>query len=105
VVFARGFAHIGILKTLLAHGLRLEVITGTSIGALIGGCCAAGQLKAAEEWALAPIGPHAFAEAVNVPSRLRRRTIRQFPRYHGVEQLLVMLIVILLAEEPVWVQT
>jgi NTE family protein len=49
---ARGFAHIGILKTLLAHGLLPEVITGTSIGALIGGCYAAGQLKAAEEWAL-----------------------------------------------------
>lgn len=49
---ARGFAHIGILKTLLVHGLLPNVITGTSIGALIGGCCAAGQLKAAEEWAL-----------------------------------------------------
>jgi NTE family protein len=49
---ARGFAHIGILKTLLAHGLRPDVITGTSIGALIGGCCAVGRLEAAEEWAL-----------------------------------------------------
>jgi NTE family protein len=49
---ARGFAHIGILKTLLAHGLRPHVITGTSIGALIGGLCAAGQLAVVEEWAL-----------------------------------------------------
>jgi NTE family protein len=49
---ARGFAHIGILKTLLAHGLRPDVITGTSIGALIGGFCAVGQLEAVEELAL-----------------------------------------------------
>ncbi len=49
---ARGFAHIGILKTLLSHGLQPDVITGTSIGALIGGFCAAGLLEAAEEWAL-----------------------------------------------------
>ncbi len=41
---ARGFAHIGILKTLAAHGLKPNVIAGTSIGALIGGCCAAGHL-------------------------------------------------------------
>jgi NTE family protein len=49
---ARGFAHIGILKTLLAHGLKLDVITGTSIGAIVGGFCAAGHLDAIAEWSL-----------------------------------------------------
>ena len=49
---ARGFAHIGVLRTLLANGLRPEIVAGTSMGAVIGGCYAAGQLEVAAEWAL-----------------------------------------------------
>jgi NTE family protein len=48
---ARGFAHIGVLRTLLAKGYMPDIITGTSIGAVIGGCYAAGRLDAIEEWA------------------------------------------------------
>src|SRR5262245_29374051 len=48
---ARGFAHIGVLRTLIANGLKPEIVTGTSMGAVIGGCYAAGQLEAAAEWA------------------------------------------------------
>src|SRR5262249_3358156 len=48
---ARGFAHIGILRTLMRYGLKFDVITGTSIGAIAGGCYAAGRLDAFEEWA------------------------------------------------------
>ena len=48
---ARGFAHIGVLRTLLAHGIEPDVIVGTSIGAVVGGCYAAGQLDVIEEWA------------------------------------------------------
>jgi NTE family protein len=48
---ARGFAHIGVIKTLLAKGYAPDIITGTSIGAVIGGCHAAGKLDAIEEWA------------------------------------------------------
>ncbi len=48
---ARGFAHIGILRTLLAHGIVPNVVVGTSIGAVVGGSYAAGQLDALEEWA------------------------------------------------------
>ena len=48
---ARGFAHIGVLKTLLAKGYVPDIITGTSIGAVIGGCYAAGKLDAIEAWA------------------------------------------------------
>jgi NTE family protein len=48
---ARGFAHIGVLRTLLAKGITFDVIAGTSIGAVVGGCHAAGHLDAAEEWA------------------------------------------------------
>ena len=48
---ARGFAHIGVIKTLIAKGLVPEVIAGTSIGAVVGGCYAAGHLDALEGWA------------------------------------------------------
>ena len=48
---ARGFAHIGILRTLLAHGIVPNVVVGTSIGAVVGGAYAAGQLDTLEEWA------------------------------------------------------
>jgi len=48
---ARGFAHIGILKTLLAHGIVPNVVVGTSIGAVVGGAYAAGHLDTLEQWA------------------------------------------------------
>jgi NTE family protein len=48
---ARGFAHIGILKTLIAHGIVPNVVVGTSIGSVVGGAYAAGHLDTLEEWA------------------------------------------------------
>jgi NTE family protein len=48
---ARGFAHIGIVRTLLAHGIVPNVVVGTSIGAVVGGAYAAGQLDRLEQWA------------------------------------------------------
>jgi NTE family protein len=48
---ARGFAHIGVLRTLLAQNIVPDVIVGTSIGAVVGGCYASGQLDTLEEWA------------------------------------------------------
>ncbi|HTB01461.1 MAG TPA: patatin-like phospholipase family protein [Bradyrhizobium sp.] len=48
---ARGFAHIGIVRTLLAHGIVPNVVVGTSIGAVVGGAYAAGQLDTLEAWA------------------------------------------------------
>ncbi|UPK32863.1 patatin-like phospholipase family protein [Bradyrhizobium sp. 186] len=47
---ARGFAHIGILRTLLANGIVPDVVVGTSIGAVVGGAYAAGQLDTLEDW-------------------------------------------------------
>jgi NTE family protein len=47
---ARGFAHIGVIRTLLAKGLVPDIITGTSIGAVVGGCYAAGKLDDVEAW-------------------------------------------------------
>lgn len=47
---ARGFAHIGILRVLIENGIVPDVIAGTSIGAVVGGCYAAGKLDELEEW-------------------------------------------------------
>src|SRR5262249_21224042 len=48
---ARGFAHIGIMRTLLTHGIVPHIVVGTSIGAVVGGAFAAGHLDKLEEWA------------------------------------------------------
>jgi len=48
---ARGFAHIGIVRTLMAHGIVPNVVVGTSIGAVVGGAYAAGHLDTLEAWA------------------------------------------------------
>jgi NTE family protein len=48
---ARGFAHIGVIRCLLEHGIEPDIIVGTSIGAIIGGCYACGRLDLIEQWA------------------------------------------------------
>jgi NTE family protein len=48
---ARGFAHIGVIHALKAAGIVPDIIVGTSIGAVVGGCSATGQLDPLEEWA------------------------------------------------------
>ena len=48
---ARGFAHIGVLKTLEKYGIRPTVVTGTSIGAVVGAAYLAGKMDALEDWA------------------------------------------------------
>jgi NTE family protein len=47
---ARGWAHIGVLKALAKFGLKPSVIAGTSIGAVVGGCHAAGKLDLLEDF-------------------------------------------------------
>lgn len=48
---ARGFAHIGVIQALLAHGIVPDIVVGTSIGALVGGCYADNKLEELEAWA------------------------------------------------------
>jgi NTE family protein len=48
---ARGFAHIGVIHTLVANGIVPDVIVGTSIGAVVGGCYAGDQFDGLETWA------------------------------------------------------
>ena len=49
---ARGWSHIGVLRVLEREGIAPDVIAGTSVGAVVGACYAAGKLDAIEEFAL-----------------------------------------------------
>ena len=40
---ARGMAHVGVLKVLAEHGIRVDCVAGTSAGAIVGGAHAAGM--------------------------------------------------------------
>lgn len=48
---ARGFAHIGVLNVLQRHGIRPSIVTGTSIGSVVGACYLAGKMREFEDWA------------------------------------------------------
>jgi NTE family protein len=48
---ARGWAHIGALRELADMGITPDVVVGASIGAVVGGCFAAGRLDGLEEFA------------------------------------------------------
>ncbi len=47
---ARGCAHIGAIKVLEQNGFKITSVAGTSMGALVGGIFASGQLREFEEW-------------------------------------------------------
>jgi NTE family protein len=47
----RGWAHIGVLRALQREGLRIDIVCGTSIGALVGGVWLAGHIDTLETWA------------------------------------------------------
>lgn len=50
---ARGFAHVGVIRVLEDLGVKVDVITGTSMGSMVGGAYAAGfTLKELEETVL-----------------------------------------------------
>lgn len=46
---AKGYAHLGILKTLKNEGIKFDVITGTSIGAFVGAVYAGGGIEELEK--------------------------------------------------------
>lgn len=49
---ARGYAHIGVIRELERQGYKIKFISGSSMGALIGGLYACGKLDIYEEWVL-----------------------------------------------------
>ncbi|WP_131194792.1 patatin-like phospholipase family protein [Lichenihabitans psoromatis] len=49
---ARGWSQLGILRELLANGFAPDIVAGTSVGAVVGGCYCAGHLDELESFAL-----------------------------------------------------
>lgn len=47
---ARGYAHIGVIEVLEEQGYQIKAISGSSMGALVGGVYAAGKLPEFKEW-------------------------------------------------------
>lgn len=48
---ARGYAHIGVIEALAARGYEVVGVSGSSMGALVGGLQAAGRLDEFADWA------------------------------------------------------
>ncbi len=47
---ARGWAHIGVIQGLREEGISIDLVCGTSIGAIVGGALAAGAIDQLDEW-------------------------------------------------------
>jgi NTE family protein len=47
---ARGYAHIGVIEVLEERGYDIVTVAGSSMGALVGGLHAAGQMEAYAQW-------------------------------------------------------
>ncbi len=47
---ARGYAHIGVIEEIERRGYQVVAVSGCSMGALVGGVYAAGQLPAYRDW-------------------------------------------------------
>jgi NTE family protein len=54
---ARGYAHIGVIHELRDRGYEVVGVSGSSMGALVGGLFAAGSLDEFTEWATSLTGP------------------------------------------------
>jgi NTE family protein len=48
---ARGWSHIGVLRALAEAGLSPDIVVGTSIGSVVGGCYVSGKLDEVEVFA------------------------------------------------------
>ncbi len=48
---ARGWAHIGAIRALIEAGIEPDIVSGTSIGALVGAAYLTGNLDSIEDWA------------------------------------------------------
>jgi NTE family protein len=47
---ARGWAHIGVIRELAGMGIKADLIVGSSVGSVVGGAYASGNLDQFEEW-------------------------------------------------------
>lgn len=91
---AKGFAHIGVLKTLINAGYDIDIVTGTSIGALVGAVYASSNLDRLEEittkFSLLDI-PFLLSPTISkqglFSGRKIERLLREIVNQHRIEEL------------------
>jgi NTE family protein len=78
---ARGWAHIGVIKQLNEWGIQPDIVTGTSIGALVGASYASDKLDDLEQWVLS-LGKLETAKYFKINKGMRgfvdRKKLQQF---------------------------
>ncbi len=91
---ARGLAHIGIIESLTRQGYRITSISGASMGSLIGGIYAAGELDAYKRWVCAlkltdvvRFVDFAFSKAGLIKGDRIIETLRAMVGEHAIEDL------------------
>ena len=95
---ARGLAHIGVLQVLAEEEIDVHCVAGTSIGALIGGCWAAGVFEEAlddilglvtssSRWGLMGLFSPAFSRSGLFDGNKLVRRLRRVVRAKKIEQL------------------
>ncbi len=88
---ARGWAHIGVINALQERGIQVDMVCGTSVGALVGAAYAAGQLGRLEEWvrALKWQDVVGFLDLTLSKGGViqGRRVFEELRRHYGVERI------------------
>lgn len=91
---ARGLAHIGIIESLTRQGYRITSISGASMGSLVGGIYAAGELDAYKRWVCAlklsdvlRFVDFAFSKAGIIKGDRIIETLRSMVGEHAIENL------------------
>ncbi|MCA0176668.1 MAG: patatin-like phospholipase family protein [Proteobacteria bacterium] len=83
---ARGLAHVGVLRALQAQRIPVDVVAGTSMGAVVGGLLARGMSPDEIEAALAQVDwDHVFEQRVRRADVPPRRKEEDFEIAAGVE--------------------
>lgn len=96
---ARGYAHVGVIKALEAHGLRPDLVVGSSAGSIVGALYSSGLSAAEVDAAIAELGREEFGDVLPglgilpgtlgivrgdrlhrfIDERVRRHRIEEFP--------------------------
>ena len=111
---ARGLAHIGVIRVLERHGWKIGAISGSSIGALIGGFYAAGKLDEYAEWVqeltefnVLRYLDVAWGGAGMLKGEMLMQTLQHFVGTHRIEDLPIPLSIVatdVLTRKEVWLR-
>lgn len=109
---ARGLAHIGVIRAIEKDGWAIEAISGSSMGALIGGFYAAGKLDDFTEWVLELTEFNvlrfldiAWGGAGMLKGQMLMKTLQAFIGKHRIEDLPIPLTIVatdVIRRKEVW---